>query len=97
MTLQGRAEHGNSGKKTTGIKAPSFDGSQPCAQIDPELFFPETSAVALRIKKVVKEICSHCDFKVECLEYAMDNNLLGVWGGLLEVERKRLKRYRKTA
>ena len=97
MTLQGRAEHGDFGRETTGIKAPSFDGSQPCAQTDPELFFPESSVIALKVKGVVREICGNCEFRLECLEYAIDNNLLGIWGGLLETERRRIKRYRKTA
>jgi len=76
-------------------KAPYFDGSQPCAQTDPEIFFPETALEASKIREYVRRICSGCDFTQDCLEYSLDNDVFGVWGGLLESERKQLKQQRK--
>jgi len=93
MTLQGPVTLGNSTKRMGGIKAPFFDGSQPCAQTDSELFFPESAGDAVRIKPIVKKICGSCDFQSECLEYALNTNSFGIWGGTLETERKRMRRY----
>jgi len=96
MTQQGHAEHGRFGKSTIGIKAPFFDGTQPCAQTDPDLFFPDNSGEANKVKGTIRKICSTCEFKSPCLEYALENNPLGVWGGLLESERRSLKKKKRN-
>ena len=60
-----------------------------CAQTDPEAFFPEKGGSTREAKRV----CGSCDVKVECLEYALSNDeRFGIWGGLSERERRRLKR-----
>lgn len=60
-----------------------------CAQTDPEAFFPDPGGNTKEIKK----ICSKCDAKEDCLEYALENDeRWGIWGGLTERERRRLKR-----
>lgn len=97
MTLQGPVTHGDSTKRTDGIKAPFFDGTQPCAQTDAEFFFPESAGDAVRAKPIIKKICGSCDFQTECLEYALNTNSFGIWGGTLEVERRRMLKYRKAS
>ncbi len=60
-----------------------------CAQTDPEAFFPEKGGSADEARKV----CANCDVSEECLKYAFNNNeLYGVWGGLTERERRKLRR-----
>ena len=60
-----------------------------CAQTDPEAFFPEKGGSTRDAKK----ICSGCEVKAECLEYALNNDeRFGIWGGLSERERRRLRR-----
>ncbi|NDK88063.1 WhiB family transcriptional regulator [Gordonia desulfuricans] len=60
-----------------------------CAQTDPEAFFPEKGGST----REAKRICSGCEVKAECLEYALANDeRFGIWGGLSERERRRLKR-----
>ena len=60
-----------------------------CAQTDPEAFFPEKGGSTREAKK----ICTGCEVKAECLEYALANDeRLGIWGGLSERERRRIKR-----
>ena len=60
-----------------------------CAQTDPEAFFPEKGGSTRDAKK----ICSGCEVKAECLEYALKNDeRFGIWGGLSERERRRLRR-----
>ena len=60
-----------------------------CAQTDPEAFFPEKGGSTREAKKV----CTSCDVRGECLEYALANDeRFGIWGGLSERERRKLKR-----
>ena len=51
-----------------------------CAQTDPEAFFPE-------------KVCLTCEVRDECLESAlMNDERFGIWGGLSERERRKLKK-----
>ncbi len=60
-----------------------------CAQTDPEAFFPEKGGSTREAKKV----CISCEVRAECLEYALENDeRFGIWGGLSERERRRLKK-----
>ena len=95
MTQQGRAMRGIFINEKDGIKAPSFDGTQPCAQTDPELFFPDTAGASVKGKQIVKRICAQCEFQTPCLEYALENDVFGTWGGMLESERRAIKRRRR--
>jgi WhiB family redox-sensing transcriptional regulator len=60
-----------------------------CAQTDPEAFFPEKGGSTREAKKV----CTRCDVRTECLEYALAHDeRFGIWGGLSERERRKLKK-----
>lgn len=60
-----------------------------CAQTDPEAFFPEKGGST----RDAKRVCSACPVREECLKYAMDNDeRFGIWGGLSERERRRLRK-----
>jgi WhiB family redox-sensing transcriptional regulator len=60
-----------------------------CAQTDPEAFFPEKGGSTREAKRV----CLSCDVRGECLEYAlMHDERFGIWGGLSERERRKLKK-----
>jgi WhiB family redox-sensing transcriptional regulator len=60
-----------------------------CAQTDPEAFFPEKGGSTREAKRV----CTTCDVRSECLEYALANDeRFGIWGGLSERERRKLKK-----
>jgi len=62
-----------------------------CAQTDPEAFFPEKGGSTRDAKK----ICTTCEVKAQCLDYALHNDeRFGIWGGLSERERRRLRRAR---
>ena len=58
------------------------------------LFFPargDSTAEA-------KAICARCPVRNECLEYALEHHeKFGIWGGLSERERRRLRRQRMAA
>jgi WhiB family transcriptional regulator, redox-sensing transcriptional regulator len=60
-----------------------------CAQTDPEAFFPEKGGSTREAKRV----CLTCDVRNECLEYALGHDeRFGIWGGLSERERRKLKK-----
>jgi WhiB family transcriptional regulator, redox-sensing transcriptional regulator len=79
-----------------GVFGDPDDGQEPdwqeralCAQTDPEAFFPEKGGST----REAKRICSGCEVRAECLEYALAHDeRFGIWGGLSERERRRLRR-----
>lgn len=69
--------------------APDWQERALCSQTDPEAFFPDKGGST----KDAKRICGRCEVKTECLEYALRRDeRWGVWGGLSERERRKLKR-----
>ena len=77
--LEGDGQHEDGGWQDRGL----------CAQTDPEAFFPEKGGSTREAKKV----CLTCDVRQECLEYALANDeRFGIWGGLSERERRKLKK-----
>jgi WhiB family transcriptional regulator, redox-sensing transcriptional regulator len=71
---------------------PNWQERALCAQTDPEAFFPEKGGSTREAKKV----CLSCDVRGECLEYALANDERhGIWGGLSERERRKVKKGRQ--
>ncbi|HWF15839.1 MAG TPA: WhiB family transcriptional regulator [Acidimicrobiales bacterium] len=65
-----------------------------CMGVDPDLFFPERGAST----REAKEVCRGCVVREDCLEYALANGeKFGIWGGMSERERRRLRRARALA
>jgi WhiB family redox-sensing transcriptional regulator len=63
-----------------------------CAEIDPELFFPDGQGTR---PDNARRICAACEVRAECLAYAVEHpELEGVWGGLTERERRPLRQLR---
>jgi WhiB family redox-sensing transcriptional regulator len=72
-----------------GLPVPKWHEQALCAQTDPEAFFPEKGGSIRQAKR----ICGRCEVKDECLRHALvHDERYGVWGGLSERERRRLKR-----
>lgn len=62
-----------------------------CLGVDPDLFFPERGAST----REAKEVCRGCVVRLDCLEFALQNGeKFGIWGGLSERERRRIRRQR---
>ena len=60
-----------------------------CAQTDPEAFFPEKGGST----REAKAACQSCEVREECLQYALEHDeRFGIWGGLSERERRRMRR-----
>ena len=65
-----------------------------CRGVDPDLFFPERGAST----REAKEVCRGCVVREACLEYALANGeKFGIWGGMSERERRRIRRARALA
>ncbi|MCL4433358.1 MAG: WhiB family transcriptional regulator [Actinobacteria bacterium] len=65
-----------------------------CAGVDPDLFFPERGAST----REAKAVCRGCIVREDCLEYAIcHSEKFGIWGGLSERERRRIRRSRAVA
>ena len=65
-----------------------------CLGVDPDLFFPERGAST----REAKEVCRGCVVREACLEYAIVHaEKFGIWGGLSERERRRIRRERSIA
>jgi WhiB family redox-sensing transcriptional regulator len=92
----GMGHHGFGGQGIAGLlgigteaDAQSWQEQALCAETDPEAFFPEKGGSTREAKK----ICTGCEVKAQCLEYALSNDeRFGIWGGLSERERRRLRR-----
>ena len=62
--------------------------SGACRGKDPSLWYPTRGESCDEAKR----ICHECPVELACREYGIDNETIGVWGGLSERERKRLRR-----
>ncbi|MGY1605279.1 WhiB family transcriptional regulator [Geodermatophilus sp. SYSU D00815] len=63
-----------------------------CAETDPEAFFPEKGGSTREAKRV----CAGCPVRLQCLEFALGNDeRFGIWGGLSERERRRIRMQRR--
>ena len=62
-----------------------------CLGVDPDLFFPDRGAST----REAKAVCAGCVVREQCLEYALvGSEKFGIWGGLSERERRRIRRRR---
>lgn len=60
-----------------------------CRTVDPELFF---SANVRQSTAVARSICQGCPEIAPCLEWALTEHEVGVWGGTDDAQRHQLRR-----
>ncbi len=73
------------------VPEPVWQRQANCMGVEPDLFFPERGAST----REAKEVCRGCVVQEDCLEYALANGeKFGIWGGLSERERRRIRRRR---
>ena len=69
----------------------SWQRQANCLGVHPDLFFPERGAST----REAKGVCRNCVVRDDCLEFALRNGeKFGIWGGMSERERRRLRRIR---
>lgn len=74
-----------------GYETPGWQSRANCMGVDPDLFFPERGSST----REAKEVCRGCVVRVDCLEFAIANGeKFGIWGGMSERERRRVRRAR---
>jgi hypothetical protein len=71
------------------LKPWQFEGAI-CSQIDTEFYFPDQNKVTEENKKV-KAMCNGCQWKQECLTYALHYSVVGIWGGTSTRERQSIR------
>lgn len=76
------------------MKYPRFTGEEPCAQVGVEHFFTPEGSSNYTDLATVKAICADCPSKEPCLEYALHVNVIGVWGGTTEPQRRSIRKER---
>src|SRR5687768_15829516 len=101
--LQGEAEAARQAHAKDTQKPAAFDDEEDelawqaysnCLGVDPDMFFPERGASS----REAKEVCRGCVVRDECLEYALTSSeKFGIWGGMSERERRRIRRQRAIA
>lgn len=75
------------------VTIPRLDGAL-CAHDDPDAWFPGRHSTKADVE-AVKAVCDACPARRGCLEWAMETHEPeGIWGGLDEDERRRLRRAR---
>jgi WhiB family redox-sensing transcriptional regulator len=68
--------------------------SANCRGVDPNLFHPERGANQADVA-AARIICGKCVVSQQCLQFALDNHeTKGIWGGLTEKQRRRLRSQR---
>ena len=93
LSNSGKREKGRGMQRiTTRLLQPvGWQSQARCAEVDPEIFFPERGGSS----KAARAVCSQCDVRLQCLEYALNNKeQFGIWGGTSERERRRLRKER---
>lgn len=76
------------------LMPPEWTKRALCAEVDPEIFFPQAGDKTAYVKK----ICKACSVRVECLKYSLQNNeRFGVWGGLTERDRRKVRPNKKAS
>lgn len=69
------------------IEDQSWREEAKCRGMDPNLFHPERGTPYPEIV-AVKRICEECPVRSPCLDFAYQNDGIGIWGGMSERERR---------
>lgn len=65
-----------------------------CKDSDTDIFYPGQGASCAP----AKAICATCVSRAACLAFALDNcEMFGIWGGLSERQRRRMRHDRRAA
>jgi|688.fasta_scaffold543320_2 hypothetical protein len=63
---------------------PEFDGTQACATMDQEVFFPVSLADTRKSLQFLIPICKSCSMYTKCAEYSRTAvGIQGIWAGVM--------------
>lgn len=79
---------------TSSATQPDWRLEAACRGMDANVFFPDSEEDA----GPARAVCAGCPVRDECLEFALATRQMdGIWGGLTETERRRVRRRRQEA
>ena len=81
-----REWHPASGADPAGVEA--WWPRAACKGTDQSLFFADDSESIA----AAKAVCARCPVREQCLDFALQGRHYGIWGGLTDKERARLRR-----
>jgi len=56
-----------------------------CREVDYELFFPDGGGNSSK----ARQVCNRCEVTTQCLDFALGfPNMIGIWGGTTERQRR---------
>ena len=67
-----------------------------CAEVGGDFWFPEQGDSSMELR-IARSICNRCIHQQECIEWAVENENFGIWGGTNERARRVLRRKGKVA
>ncbi len=79
-------------------EVPDWFDQAECVGTAHEIFFPtieerQGTVREAELISIAKDICRSCSVTAMCLGYALETNqVIGIWGGKTERERKRIRR-----
>lgn len=71
---------------------PQWIDTPACQGTDTEMWFCEDDEPGYREANLLKRICSGCPVKSQCLQYSLENNVLGYWAGTTPRTRMELRK-----
>lgn len=72
---------------------PAYDGSEPCREVDPEIYYPSTfNALKRSTRTLMDQLCNACHARDACLMWALHHEKEGYWAGTTPEDRIRMRR-----
>jgi len=68
--------------KTSTTQKFEWRDSALCKNLEPSVFYPDFRGMDIENYIANNLPCARCSVKNKCLEYALDNEEQGVWGGV---------------
>lgn len=62
-----------------------------CKGIDTEMYYPVEDSSSFPEKSLIVSICNSCTHLTECGEWGIKNERFGIWGGLTQNQRNRIR------
>jgi WhiB family transcriptional regulator, redox-sensing transcriptional regulator len=80
--------------RSTGAERTNWRDHAACSGLDPDLFFPvSTAGASLTDIEAAKRVCQRCPVTMSCLHWALElGQVSGISGGTTEEERRALRR-----
>lgn len=66
---------------------PAFDGTQACAQVGFDFYFPIEKPGDFPHERALRAVCEGCVFLEPCREWAIWHEEYGYWGGMTPRQR----------